>query len=78
MGRLLTEIFICRGVDFPMHYLDITYIFFSEAEVNGQFMNLTYCSNTFTRNQASSIDQVDANLGDPFMRNAYVSYVYHH
>lgn len=68
----------CSGVDFPMHYLDITSMFFSIVTVNGQPMNLTYCSNTFTRNQAASIDDVDANLGDPFMRNAYVSCVYHH
>ncbi|KAF7796972.1 hypothetical protein EIP86_008160 [Pleurotus ostreatoroseus] len=66
--------FTFGGVDFPMHYLDLTYIYFSEVLVNKQYTNVTFCSNTFTRNKAASIDTVDANLGDPFMRNAYVSF----
>ena len=67
----------CSGVDFPMHYLDLTQINTATLTNKGQKVNVTYCSNTFQYGTPSASDGFDANLGDPFMRNAYVSYVHH-
>ncbi|KAF7796361.1 hypothetical protein EIP86_007538 [Pleurotus ostreatoroseus] len=68
--------FTFGGVDFPMHYLDLTQINTATLTNKGQKVNVTYCSNTFTYGTPSASDGFDANLGDPFMRNAYVSFNY--
>lgn len=69
--------FITRGIDYPIHPLDITRLSIVSLPVGprGTVSDFVICINTFVANtfDPKELPGIDLILGQPFLRNVYAS-----
>lgn len=53
-----------------MHPLDLTHVETDIFTIDGMQQNVTFCSNSYGYNDQIELDAV---LGDPFLKNVYAS-----
>ncbi len=65
----------CRGQEFFVHPLDLTFVATDLIGSSGKRVNATVCVNTFRYNTLNpqEFSGDDLNVGAPFMRNVYAS-----
>jgi hypothetical protein len=64
-----------RGVEYPIHPLDLTSPLELELTINGTNVNSTICTSALSSIGDSCGDGCDLIMGDVFLRNAITSYV---
>jgi saccharopepsin len=67
---------VVRGVEYPIHPLDLTRIIEVELPINGKNVNSSICTGFIQPAGQSCGDGCDLIMGDVFLRNTVASYVY--
>lgn len=65
--------FTFAGIEYPVHPLDLTHVETDIFTIDGKQQNVTFCSNSYDYNDQIELDAV---LGDPFLKNVYASFDY--